>query len=724
MSKQANEIYEFGSFRLDRQERLLVRDGATISLTPKAFDLLLALVERHGRLVEKEELFQIVWPDTIVEESNLSSNIALIRKALGEGENGLRFIETVPKRGYRFVAEVRDASPTTKQELSAEQIQSNAATTLPAKEARPLSRIGRWTRPVVLPVLGVLALALIWWGVFSRSQSPAPMQVTPFTSLPGKESQPSFSPDGNQIAFVWNGEKEDNQDIWVKLLGGETPLRLTTDPAADTDPVWSLDGRFIAFLRQSPERSGFYIVPAIGGAERKVADAFWAKSQSLGRRLSYAPDGKSLVISDKNAAEESFSLFLLSIETGERRRLTLSLATDADIGDRNPAVSPDGKWIAFNRSVSAGVSDIYLLPISGGEPARLTFENVLMQDLAWTPDGRELIFMSFRGGGPSLWRIAVTGGAPERLIGAGRNAYNIAIAQQGNRLAYTQTLSDSNIWQFELANADGPNRRPTKLIAATLEDHSPQYSPDGKRIVFTSARSGNWELWLSDSEGNQPVQVTNFRGPITGTPRWSPDGKWIAFDSRPEGNADIFVVNPESRQPRRFTTDKSTDVLPSWSRDGRWVYFSSDRSGSFQIWRMPAAGGAAAQVTKQGGFEGFESADGKFLYYTKGRNIPGLWRLLIEGGEETFILDHHRVGYWRYWVVTEQGIYFATAEKPEQPLIEFLSFESGHTHIVTTLDRQILRNVPGLAISPDGGKLIWSQLDQESSDIMLVENFR
>src|SRR5215813_2380146 len=108
MNHQTNHLYEFSPFRLDAQERLLQRDGATISLTPKAFDLLLALVERHGRLVDKEELFKAVWPDTIVEESNLSSNIALIRKALGDGENGLKFIETVPKRGYRFVAPVNE----------------------------------------------------------------------------------------------------------------------------------------------------------------------------------------------------------------------------------------------------------------------------------------------------------------------------------------------------------------------------------------------------------------------------------------------------------------------------------------------------------------------------------------------------------------------------------------------------------------------------------------
>jgi Tol biopolymer transport system component/DNA-binding winged helix-turn-helix (wHTH) protein len=724
MSNKTKRIYEFGPFRLDAGEHLLLRDGAAVPLTPKALDLLLALVERHGHLQEKEELFKAVWPDTIVEESNLSSHIAVIRKALGEGGNGARYIETVPKRGYRFAAEVRDVTPVIKQTRSPEHAESNVDATLPADDAKQVRRVGHWMRPVALLALGIFVVAGIWWGVIRRTPPLPPIRVTPFTTLPGKEGQPCFSPDGNQIAFVWDGEQGNNQDIYVKLIGSETPLRLTADPAADSDPAWSPDGRSIAFLRQAAGRSGYYVVPAIGGPERKVADAFQTEQHWFGRRLNYAPDSKSLVVADKSSAAEPFSLFLLSTETGERRRLTSPSASDPDVGDRHPAFSPDGKWIAFSRSLSPGVSDVYLAPVAGGAPVRLTFDNVLTQDLAWTPDGREIIFISTREGGPSLWRISATGGAPQLLMGVGRNEYSFAISSQGNRLAYLQKFSDSNICRLELSNSATQSRRPTKMISSTVEDHSPQYSPDGKRIVFVSTRSGNHEIWLCDSEGANPVQLTNLGGRITGTPRWSPDGRLIAFDSRPEGNADLFVINPESRLPRRLTTEPSGDIVPSWSRDGQWIYFSSNRNGNSQIWKLPVAGGSAVQVTRQGGFEGFESTDGKFFYFAKGRNIPGLWRVPTEGGEETPILDHHRAGYWRYWAIVEQGIYFATAEKPEQPLIEFFSFGAGRISPVAILEKPILNMVPGLAVAPDGRWLIWSQLDQEASDIMLLENFR
>jgi Tol biopolymer transport system component len=220
------------------------------------------------------------------------------------------------------------------------------------------------------------------------------------------------------------------------------------------------------------------------------------------------------------------------------------------------------------------------------------------------------------------------------------------------------------------------------------------------------------------------------RGPnLTGTPRWSPDGRQIAFDSRSsdsgrEGNADIYIVNAEGGQPRNLTMEPSEDVAPSWSRDGKWIYFGSTRSGSMQIWKVSADGGRAEQVTQEGGFEGFESHDGKFFYYAKGRSVPGIWQIPTAGGKETPLLDHHKAGYWRHWTVAEKGIYFATANTPSQPVIEFFSFATGKVTQIATLDKQLSRWEPGLTISPDGRWLLFAQMDQYGSDVMLVENFR
>src|SRR5262249_27433145 len=317
-------------------------------------------------------------------------------------------------------------------------------------------------------------------------------------------------------------------------------------------------------------------------------------------------------------------------------------------------------------SSSRATTDIYLAPLTGGEPRQLTFDNTSILGLAWTSNGQDIVFASRRGSSIySLWRIPATGGTPARLATIGQSGVSPALSRQGDRLAYTQTLDDLNIWRLEI-DSTGRGGAMTSLISSTLEDNGPDYSPDGRKIVFASNRAGGFGIWVCDHNGANPRQLVD-RGPyLTGTPRWSPDGKWIAFASRSndagrQGNADIYVVSPEGGQPRRLTQDLAENVTPSWSRDGKWIYFGSTRSGRMQVWKIPADGGQAVQVTRHGGFEGFESTDGKYLYYAKGRAIPGIWQVPVAGGEETLLLDHHKAGYWRLWTVVEKGIYFATA---------------------------------------------------------------
>jgi Tol biopolymer transport system component len=254
-----------------------------------------------------------------------------------------------------------------------------------------------------------------------------------------------------------------------------------------------------------------------------------------------------------------------------------------------------------------------------------------------------------------------------------------------------------------------------------MGNDSPQYSPDGRRIVFASDRSGSTEIWVCESDGSNPLQLTSFGGPLAGTPRWSPDGRQIAFDARPGGRAAIYVVSVQGGRPRRLTTGASNDVTPSWSRDGKWIYFASDRTGSWQAWRMPAEGGQAVQVTKKGGLAAFESPDGKTLYYAKGQNAPGLWKLPVQGGEETPVLEQLGAGYWDYWAVMEDGIYFYDAGTKA---FEFFSFATRKITRIAKPEKEPFRHNAGFSVSPDGRWILCSQIDQDMSNIMLVENFR
>ena len=547
-----------------------------------------------------------------------------------------------------------------------------------------------------------------------------PMRVVPFTTYDGDQNAPAFSPDGNQIAFSWNGEKGDNYDIYVKLVDGGSPLRLTTHPGRDYYPAWAPDGRSLAFYRQSSEGNGYYRVSALGGVERLLAEVL---SGCNVYRFVWSPDGKALITSEQTSPGEPAAIYSITVETGERRKL---FVTTQDRVDVYPAVSPDGNSIAFfrTRADPPYLGDVYVGPMSGGEPKQITFDNLPIYGLDWSADGSEIVFSSPRGGGNpgNLWRAPASGGTPEP-VAAGTNAIFPTIARQGGRLAFGQSAFETNIYRVPVPKQSSPSSPPARFISSTLNEDAPQYSPDGKRIAFSSNRSGSSEIWVCDSEGLNAVQLTSFgNSSTTGTPRWSLDGRKIAFDARAEGQADVYVISAEGGAPRRLTTEPSEDIVPSWSRDGRWLYFGSRRSGNLQIWKMPAEGGQALQLTRQGGFEGFEEASGRVFYYAKGRGVPGIWKVPVEGGEETPVVETDKAGFWRNWVLTEQGIYFANWDQRERPVIEFFSFATSKVTKLITLDRPMAGT--GIALSPEGRWLLFSHIDQQRQNIMLVESFR
>jgi Tol biopolymer transport system component len=282
-----------------------------------------------------------------------------------------------------------------------------------------------------------------------------------------------------------------------------------------------------------------------------------------------------------------------------------------------------------------------------------------------------------------------------------------------------------NIWKIEMPEPDRRNSPPTKLVASTMLQEGPQYSPDGKRVAFQAGwtRASDTEIWVCDSDGRNLLQLTSLNR-FSGTPRWSPDSRYIAFDSRMESHSAIYVISAEGGRPRDVTLGTSDDVVPSWSRDGRWIYFASNRSGENQVWKVPAEGGEAVQVTRKGGFAAFESPDGRYVYYAKGQNTQGIWRVPVDGGEETPVLDQPKGGYWGYWAVVDGGIYYVNIEVKPHPTLEFFSFADGRKKQLAMMEKEAPVWTPSLAVSPDQSSILYTQLDQDESDIILVENFR
>ncbi|RPJ60075.1 MAG: serine/threonine-protein kinase [Acidobacteria bacterium] len=582
----------------------------------------------------------------------------------------------------------------------------------------------RWVVPVLVIVIA-LALVTGWWFSRPAQELPPVLTAVPLTTYTGVEHFAAFSPDGNQLAFSWNGPKEDNFDIYVKTIGPGEPLRLTSDPGIDSNPNWSPDGSLILFLRRNPNAKGVsvYTIPPQGGVERKVYESsFWAQPELSGRGMTWTPDSKGIVISEREADSDPNALFLVLLASGQKRRLTAP--PRGFNGDSNPAFSPDGRILSFSRMRDLDSTDLFLLHMTPeyepvGEPRVLTDRAPIKRrnvgGQAWGIGGKEIL-VSIESGStsPRLWRVPVDD--PQlstRLDAAGSGAAHPAFSQASRRLAFSISYVEISAWLLTDAGDEKTRPIPQKLISSTRRESQCQVSPDGDKIAFRSDRSGAANIWVCNSDGARLLMVTNFDGPWCGSPAWSPDGRSIVFDARPNGQSDIYAGSPEGGPLRQITDHPSEDVMPSLSRDGRWMYFTSNRTGRWQVWKMPFSGGQPVQVTQNGGFYQQESVDGRTLFFGKDRLVTGVYRMPVEGGEEAlFLPDAGIAGF----APTARGYYFWKGRE-----LIFLDSSTNARRAVTVIER---RPYWFLSAFPDGKSIVYSQIDRQSSDLYLIENFR
>jgi Tol biopolymer transport system component/DNA-binding winged helix-turn-helix (wHTH) protein len=698
-----------------------------VPLPPKTFDLLLLLVENRERIMLKADLMGALWPDTLVEEANLSFQISALRKALGD--DGSRYIETSPKRGYRFCSPVAEIAP----EPDAGPDRENSAR-LPTRTF--------FSSPLRLRYLAVGAALLFVVGLYTfrkmQSETQAksePTAMTPLTAYPGIQKQPSLSPDGSQVAFAWDGMNHDNFDIYVKLVGPGEPVRITTNAARDEQPAWSPDGKLIAFVRfaapgTSLDRtSSVFVLPALGGAERKLTDRFrpaWPYPQK--EDLSWTPDGKWIAFPAGSPQDELAGLRMVSVATGETRQLT-----NAGVkfqGDHSPSFSPDGRFLAFIREPGPSASQVYLLPLTSnftpsGKEVRVTSGNRNIVGVAWTPDSNAVVFSAgSHTGAMSLHRITVAPLAAEaarkpELLPFGEDSAALSISRSG-RLVYAKYSNETHLWNLPLTTSHRASSSPVPVAPSNSLNSAPDYSPDGTRIAFASTRSGSDEIWVSKTDGSDLMQVTSVRGRKTANPRWSPDGKTILFNSWSAGSSDLYLVEPGGGELRRLTDDPSDESEARWSRDGSWIYLTSGKTGRPELYKMRMSGGAYVQVTSNGGRAGCESPDGKWIYYTKGFDSPAsIWKIPSSGGEESKLIDDLILAL--NFTVLEKGLYYmAGGIRPGNNSIKYFDFATGKTTEVAHLEK---RPYFGMAISPDQRSLLFPLVERTRSNLMYVENF-
>lgn len=696
--------YHFDDVVVDCANFRIHKSGQVRTLTPRAFDLLVYLIEHRNRVIEKQELFEQVWKESFVTDNALTRAIKDIRRAIGDDADAPRYIETVPKRGYRFIAEVGKAEETKPETSGAEerpaeqvltQSEPRSDTEAEAAIASPnvgVTKAGSKLRykPLVAAIALILIAVVVFaiWNVRDKPAQPQPtraIKTTQVTAWPGLDIHPSLSPDGNAIAY--SSDHDGSFEIYVKpITPGAREIQLTSDGQQNFQPAWSPDGKLIAYY--SKGRGGIWVVPASGGLARQLTD--------FGARPAWSPDGSLVAFQSEpqqdlganaNNAMPPSTLWAVPAQGGNPAPITQ--VGNPLGGHGSPSWSPDGKRIVFSASDYASYS-VWMVSVNGGELKRLAAG----ADPIYSPDGEAIYYVLKY----ELWRISVSldggdpMGEPVKVADAGATSMRyMTISADGKKMAYCALASASNLWSVPISpNSGEAVGVPVPLAPNTsFRNTRPNFSPDGRRIAFGSWRTTTIaDIWVMDSDGKNPVQITtDVNGSCLS---WFPEGDRIGFFSsswiqasvpsavKGLGPANLWAIAVESgRKEPLLDLGEEVDFV-ELSPDGKDVAFNSKRGGTINIWRIPIGGGEVKQLTFDKELAGFPywSRDGKFLAFEiqrgddthiavmpseggeitqltfdRGQSWPGAWS--PDGDKIAFAGS--RNGYWNVWWVSRNN---------------------------------------------------------------------
>lgn len=706
MSSQEKHFYEFGPFRLDPVKRRLLRDGEPIPLTPKAFETLLALVSEGGKTIEKDDLMKRVWPDAVVEENNLNQNITALRKSLGDSRYESQYIATIPGLGYRFVAEVRripygetesDSDARRQSNISVDMIggqregeqtgkaespavregPANAAAAAaqkvdpagsvePLMTAKPpsdesiidsLKRHGKIAGPVLaLIIIAAAAAAILIYKLIgsNRETAASEIEVTALTRT-GTSGNAAISPDGRYI--VYSVREAGRQSLWLRQVAASS-IQEIVPPAevAYQGLAFSPDGNHIHFLRTERNASAWalYRMPALGGVPTKLL-------VDIDSVMTSSPDGSRIAFV-RNSGDES-ALIIASADGSNERKLATRPMTDYF---KIPAWSPDGKLIACS-SGSGEPYDVHNsivgIRVDDGTQSPLTSQKwAWTRCVAWLSNGSGMLITARdRHEAPDqIWYVSYPEGNVRRLTNDSKMYLSVSLAADSRTLVAVQTELLSDIWVV-------PDRKAGQARKITFGTGSYEYAcftPDG-RIVYSTAASGTWDIWIMNADGSNQKQLTADAG-VNVHQCVSPDGRYIIFASNRAGVFNIWRMNSDGSNPVQLTSG-SGEKFPQCSPDAKWIIYNTVASNDdlYALWKIPIDGGEPVQLTGNKSTYPTISPDGTHIGYFESHN--GRYRIALipfAGGQPDRTFDVPQgldpVTYVR-WFPDGQSLTYAAA---------------------------------------------------------------
>lgn len=672
------DAFRVGEWIVEPSLNVLRRNGRREAIEPRLISLLTFLAARRGQVASKQEILDSVWKGVTTTDESLSQAVFKLRKILGDDPERPIYIETIRKKGYRLVAKVVSVEGSRR-------------------------RIGK-----SVAVIGAIATVAII-AIVPERQSNVPatqvvmLETRPVTSRPGRERDPSISSDGQYIVYSATDAAGASQ-IYLHGVGRGTQDRQLTNRDNNGSPVFLPDDERIAFLRTNGGRCTAMMMTLVDGAERVLGDC----TGNGYRDAAASRDGRWLAFNAREEDMQPFSIYLLDVESGTRHAVTSP--SGGIWGDFDSAFTPDGRSLAFSRSIAEGMQDIYLLDLDNGRETQLTDEGRNVFGIAI--DNDRILYGTNLNGRYAIWSMGIDGSDRQLLPIRNTGIVNPSISSNGATLVYEKIEREVNLTVVEFGAAGH-----STLLSFNAEILHPDYSPADERIAYSSNRSGHYEIWDTDVAGQNLRRLTRFESGFTAHPKYSPDGQRIAFDARPKSFSQVFVMNADGSQLRALTDENMNAYSPTWSRDGESLLFAMETNGTLEIFRCAIETGTIERVTTTGGIYAVEGADGQIFHIRPGRDgiwVPGTG----ESQDPIKMSPKPDAADWGNWSVTEDGIIYYDRESTS---LNLLDTSTGGVEVLANIAGNVPTADPAVAIDAGGGRAFVSLRRRLESDLDVVK---